>query len=150
MAFTFVGFVNGGTDALVSEKRLCAVSGYAIHDGQALMISGGALIYADGANKVYAISKCSAASSVVTAAYKPEVFPVNRNQIWKGTIGSTITAAFLAGARTNLASSTTGTGLAGDEAAGSGMYIYNVVTASDPTTSAGYVVFPGMMGLVTG
>jgi hypothetical protein len=134
MAFEFAGFTNGGgTENLASEKRLSALSGYAMYNGQALTITGGCLCYAQSAQKVYAISNISAASSVVTAGYHPEVFPVNNKQIWKTGLGSAITAAFLPGTRTNFATSVElGTSVAGDEATGSAMYVYAVVTASDP------------------
>lgn len=150
MAFEFSRFINGGTERLVSETRLSALSGYAIYKGEALTITGGCLGYAASAQKVYAISNVSVASSVVTAGYHPEVFPVNENQVWKGTVGTAVTAAFVAGKRTNLSSGLRGTAVAcANAGTGSAMYVVEVVT-SDPLTSAVYVAFPGFTNLVTG
>ncbi len=138
--FTFAKFVKAGEDSLYSEKRLPALSGYALYVGQALKITGGALCYADTADTVYAISNVSAASSTVTAAYYPDVFPVNDNQVWKASISTAITAATLAGSKINISSASFGTGVNG-AAAGTGMFVHSIATASDPSTSAAYVIF---------
>jgi len=143
MAIEFSRFKDGGQGDLISEQRLNAVSGYAMYVGQALKVSGGALIYAQSSDIVYAISNVSAASSVVTASYKPEVFPVNDNQVWKASIGSAITAAFVPGSYAGFATSVElGTSIAGDVVNNSAMYVFNIATASTPSTSAAYVIFP--------
>ncbi|MDD5064936.1 MAG: hypothetical protein PHQ35_09315 [Phycisphaerae bacterium] len=140
MAFEFSKFIKGNADSLYSIKKdLPALSGYALYNGQALKVTGGALCYADSADTVYAISNVSAASSVVTASYYPEYFPVNDNQVWKSTLGSAITALTVAGSKMNIATSTTGTGVAGDTPA-TGLLVYKVATAESPT-SAIYVIF---------
>jgi len=141
--FEFFRYKDGGQGDLISEKRLSAVSGYPMYVGMALKVSGGALIYAQTSDKVYAISNVSAASSVVTAAYKPEVFPVNSNQIWKTGFSSAVTAAFLAGAYAAVAGATAlGTSIDGNVVNNSAMYVFDVATGSTPTTSAAYVIFP--------
>jgi hypothetical protein len=139
MGFEFAKFIKGEGNSVYTEKRLPALSGYALYDNQALKVTGGALCFADSADTVYAISKVSAASSVVTASYYPTVIPVNDNQVWKATIGSAVTAATVAGSKLNIATSTTGTGVAADTAA-TGLLVYKVATADSPTSSI-YVIF---------
>lgn len=146
----FYKFKQGDGDMLFSEKRLAALSGYALYKGQALKITAGALCGLDTAAcvSVYAISNVSAASSVVTAAYIPEVFPVNSNQVWKAPTSTALTAAAIyAGAKVNFGSATTpiGTAIAGDAGAASVAWVYNAATASDPTTSAIYICFPDVI-----
>lgn len=138
MAFTFARFRKSGEDSLEAEQRLYALSGYALYVGQALIISGGKLCpFAAVGDRIYAISNVSAASSVITADYIPEVYPVNDNQIWKTPFTVTATAADLPGAFVDVASA--GTGISGG-AAGTGAYYYDVATAASPT-SAAYVIF---------
>jgi len=120
-----------------------------MYKGAALKISAGALCELDTAAcvSVYAISNVSAASSVITAAYVPEVFPVNSNQIWKVPLSTAITAdCTYAGVKVNFGSATTpiGTAIAGDAEA-SVAWAWAVVTASDPITSAIYIVFPDVV-----
>jgi hypothetical protein len=139
MAFEFAKFVQGDGNSLYTEKRLPALSGYALYDGQALKVTGGALCFADSADSVYAMSKVSAASSTVTAAYYPTVIPVNDNQVWKATISTAVTAATVAGSKINLGTASVGTGVNG-AAAGTGLLVYKVATADSPTSSI-YVIF---------
>lgn len=141
--FEFYRYKDGGQGDLISEKRLAAVSGYAMYKGAALKVSGGALVYAQTADTIYAISNVSAASSVVTASYYPEVYPVNSNQVWKASHTSAATAAFVAGAKGNIAGANDlGTSVIANVAAGTAFYLFNVATASTPSTSAAYVIFP--------
>jgi len=140
MAFEFHKYKTGAGGELYAEKRLCAYSGYAMYKGAALKITGGTLQYAQTAETVYAISNCSAASSVVTASYCPEVYPVTDEQIWKASIGSAITAATLAGSKINLDSAGDGTAVNG-AAAGTSLLLYGIATGSTPSTSAVYVIF---------
>jgi hypothetical protein len=138
--FEFLKFKKAGIDSLYSEKNLPALSGYALYVGQALKVTGGALCYADSADTVYAISNVSAASSVVTASYYPDVFPVNDNQIWRASIATAATAATLAGTKINLSTASVGTAV-NAAAAGTGLLLYGISTASTPSTSAAYVIF---------
>ena len=138
--FEFAKFIQGEGNSVTTEKRLAALSGYALYVGQALKATGGALCYADSADTVVAICQVSATSATVTAAYYPTVIPVNDNQVWKTKPGSAITAATVAGAKVNIATSTTGTGIAGDAAAATCAWVYSVATADSPTSSI-YVVF---------
>ena len=135
----FAKFAQGEGNSLYSEKRLPALSGYALYNGQALKVTGGALCFADSADTVYAISNVSAASSVVTAAYYPTVTPVNDNQVWKASISTAITAATVAGSKVNLGTASVGTGVNG-AAAGTGLLVYKTATADSPTSSI-YVIF---------
>lgn len=137
--FEFSYFKQAGGDSLYQEKRLPALSGYALYVGQALKTTGGALCYADTADTVYAISNVSAASSTVTASYYPDVYPVNGNQVWKAAISTAATAATLAGSKVNIGSASVGTAV-NAAAAGTGLYVDKIVTASTPT-SAIYVIF---------
>jgi hypothetical protein len=140
MAFEFSRFRKVGTDSLEQEQRLYALSGYALYVGQALKVTAGALAPASTVgDRVYAISNVSAASSVVTAAYMPKVFPVNDNQIWKAPFSTAVTAAILANATVDLGSASNGTGIRGD-AVGTGAYLYDLITATTPT-SAAFIVF---------
>jgi hypothetical protein len=155
MSFTFVRFKDGGVDQLEREERISAAAGYSLYFGQALKISGGTLIYAQTGDQVYAICGVSAASSVVTAAYKPVVFPVNNRQIWKAEIGTAVTAAVTAiiGKYGILDSAGVGTAIDGNDfvslgtaatARPGGFYVFDITTASTPKTSAAYVIFPGV------
>jgi hypothetical protein len=140
MAFEFARFRKVGTDSLEQEERLYALSGYALYVGQALKVTAGVLAPASTVgDRVYAISNVSAASSVVTAAYKPKVFPVNDNQIWKAPFSTAVTAAVLPNTMVNLGSASNGTGIRGD-AVGTGALLFDLVTATTPT-SAAFVVF---------
>jgi hypothetical protein len=140
MAFTFARFRKVGVDSLEQEERLLALSGYAMYVGQALKITAGRLVAASSVgDRVYAISNVSAASSVVTANYKPKVFPVNDNQVWQAPFSTAITAATLPGDYVDLGSASNGTGIRGD-ASGTGAYLYDLITATTPT-SAAFVVF---------
>ncbi|MFA5307704.1 MAG: hypothetical protein WC365_09705 [Candidatus Babeliales bacterium] len=138
--FEFAKFVQGDGNSLTTEKRLAALSGYALYNGQALKVTGGALCYADSADTVYAISQVSAASSVVTAAYYPTVIPANDNQVWKTTPSTAITAATLAGTKVNIGTASVGTSVNGAVAAGTCAWVYKVATADSPTSSI-YVIF---------
>ena len=135
----FAKFAQGEGNSLYSEKRLPALSGYALYNGQALKVTGGALCFADSADTVYAISNVSAASSVVTAAYYPTVTPVNDNQVWKSSISTAITAATVAGSKINLSTASVGTGVNG-AAVGTGLLVYKTATADSPASSI-YVIF---------
>jgi hypothetical protein len=137
--FEFAKFKKGEGNSLYQETLLPALSGYALYDGQALKVTGGALCYADSADTVYAVSHVSAASSVVTASYYPTVTPVNDNQIWKTSISTAVTAATVAGSKINLSTASVGTGVNG-AAAGTGLLVYKVATADSPTSSI-YVIF---------
>jgi hypothetical protein len=137
--FEFAKFVQGDGNSLTTEKRLAALSGYALYNGQALKVTGGALCYADTADTVYAISQVSAASSVVTAAYYPTVVPVNDNQVWKASISTAITAATLPATKVNISSASVGTAICGASAATCAL-VYKVATADSPTSSI-YVIF---------
>lgn len=144
MAFEFYRYKQGGDNFLFPEINYPAISGYALYPGQALTLSGGGLIYAQTGDIVHAISNVSAASSVVTAAYVPEVFSVNVNQIWKASIGTAVTAATstLRGVKINMNGATAlGTAVDGNNAAGTAMWVYDVTTGSNPTTSSVYVIF---------
>lgn len=145
--FEFAKWRYGGGGDLVVEQRLCGVSGYAMYPGQALTVSGNALVRADTGDFVYAISNTSAASSTVTASYVPQVFPVNEMQIWKCSPGSALTASTIAdaqifangGKKFNLNSSG-GTAIDGGTS-GSVAFPYRLVTGSSPSTSSVYVIF---------
>ena len=137
--FEFAKFVQGDGNSLTTEKRLPALSGYALYNNGALKVSGGALCQAMTADTVYAISNVSAASSVVTAAYYPTVTPVNDNQVWKAAISTAITAATVAGSKANIGSACNGTAVNG-AIAGTGLLVYKTATADSPTSSI-YVIF---------
>ncbi len=137
--FEFYKFVQGDGNMLYSEKRLPALSGYPLYKGQALKNTGGALVWADSADTVYAISNTSATSSVVTAAYYPDVYPVNNNQVWRASISTAVTAATVNGSKINIGTASVGTAVNG-AAAGTGLLCYSVATADSPT-SAAYVIF---------
>jgi len=137
--FTFEKFKKGADGSLYQEKFLPALSGYALYVGQALKVTGGALCFADSADTVYAVSNVSAASSVVTASYVPEVYPVNDNQIWKAAIATAATAATLEGSKINIGSASVGTAV-NAAAAGTGLLVYDIQTAASPTSCV-YVVF---------
>lgn len=139
MGFEFAKFIKGEGNSVYTEKRLPALSGYALYDGQALKVTGGALCFADSADTVIAISKVSAASSTVTASYYPTVIPVNDNQVWKATISTAVTAATVAGSKINIGTASVGTGVNG-AAAGTGLLVHSVATADSPTSSI-YVIF---------
>ena len=138
--FEFAKFVQGEGNSLYDEKRLPALSGYVLYNGQALKVTGGALCFADSADTVYAISKVSAASSTVTASYYPTVIPVNDNQVWKTTPSTAITAATVAGTKVNIGTASVGTSVNGAVAVGTGLLVYKTATADSPTSSI-YVIF---------
>lgn len=138
--FEFAKFVQGDGNSLTTEKRLPALSGYALYVGQALKTTGGALCYADSADVVTHMSQVSAASSVVTAAYYPTVVPVNDNQVWKTTPSTAITAATVAGAKVNIGTASVGTSVNGAVAAGTGALVHKIATGDSPTSSI-YVIF---------
>jgi len=137
--FEFAKFIKSDGNSLYGVKDLPALSGYALYNGQALKVTGGALCFADSADTVYAISNTSAASSVVTASYYPEYFPVNDDQVWKASISTAVTAATVAGSKINLGTASVGTGVNG-AAAGTGLLVHKVATADSPTSSI-YVIF---------
>ena len=137
--FEFYKFVKGDGNSLTTEERLPATSGYVLYKGQALVVTGGALFAATVGDIVYAISNVSAASSVVTAAYYPEVFPVNENQVWKAPLSTAATAAFLPGKQADIGSVVSGTAVRGDFI-GTGMYVYDYLSGDSPV-SAAYVIF---------
>lgn len=156
MAFEFYRYKDGGTDELYAEQNLKAISGYALYVGQALKISAGGLVYAETGDQVYAICGCSAASSVVTANYKPVVFPTNSKQIWKASIGTAVTAAtstILAQYGILNIATAFGTAIDGSNLVAKGVhatapaafYLFDVVTGSSPSTSACYVIFPSVI-----
>jgi len=134
--FTFYKYKQGGPNDLFAEERIAALSGYALYKGQALKTSAGALCAATTGDKVYAISNTSAASSVATAAYVPNVFPVNSKQVWKADMSTAATAATIKGAYVGI-SSANSTAIAGDTA-GTAVYVYDIITA---VASSIYVVF---------
>jgi hypothetical protein len=136
--FEFLKFAQGDGNSLTTEKRLPATSGYALYRGQALVATGGALFAAAVGDIVYAISNVSAASSVVTAGYIPDVFPVNESQVWKAPLSTAVTAAFLAGKLADIGSTVNGTAVRGDFV-GTGMLVYSVSTADSPTSSVGVI-----------
>ena len=138
--FEFAKFIQGEGNSITTEKRLAALSGYALYVGQALKATGGALCYADSADTVVAMSQVSAASSTVTAAYYPTVIPVNDNQVWKTTPSTAITAATVAGTKVNIGTASVGTSVNGAVAAGTCAWVYAVATADSPISSI-YVVF---------
>jgi hypothetical protein len=138
--FEFAKFVQGDGNSLTTDKRLPALSGYALYVGQALKTTGGALCYADTADTVYAVCQVSAASSVVTASYYPTVIPVNDNQVWKTTPSTAITADTVAGAKVNIGTASVGTSVNGAVAVGTGLLVHKVATADSPTSSI-YVIF---------
>ena len=140
MAFEFYKYKDGVGGELYTEQRLCAYSGYPIYKGAALKITGGTLQYAQSAETVYAISNVSAASSVVTASYCPEVIPVNDRQIWKASVTSALVTGILGGTKINLDSADYGTGINGSTS-GTALLLYDVATGSTPSTSAAYVIF---------
>jgi hypothetical protein len=141
MAFEFYKYKDGVGGELYTEQRLCAYSGYPIYKGAALKITGGTLQYAQTAETVYAISNVSAASSVVTASYCPEVIPVNDRQIWKASIGSAVTAATYKGGKINIDEAAELGTAVNAAAAGTSLLIYDLATGSTPSTSAVYVIF---------
>ena len=138
--FEFAKYKKGDGNSLYSETRLLALSGYALYVGQALKVTGGVLCFADSADTVYAISNVSAASSVVTAAYYPQVFPVNDNQVWKTTPSTAITADTVIGTKVNIGTASVGTSVNGAVAIGTGLLVYKVASGESPT-SAIYVIF---------
>jgi hypothetical protein len=150
--FEFYKYKDAADNELFREERLYALSGYALYVGQALKITAGALAYAQTGDRVYAICNVSAASSVVTAAYKPQVFPINNRQIWKSSIGTAVTAAtstILAQYGSLNGATALGTAIDGNlfvaatvhATAPAAFMLYDVVTGSSPSTSAAYVIF---------
>ena len=145
MAFTFYKFLRGGEDQLFVEKRLPAQTSSYFYNGMALKVSAGKLVYASAGGQVYAISNVSTVSGDVSSDYKPEVVPVNPNQVWKGTLSSAASAEFLMGRMTNLDGAEAGTGIDGGVHSGATMWIYDFTSANsgvafvvfrDPTTTA--------------
>jgi len=148
--FRFAGYVNGGTDQLTVEQRFSALSGYAIYEGAALKLSAGCLcLAATTADLIYAISNYTGASSVVTAALKPRVFPVNKNQVWACSCAVEMAAGIVIN----------GTGVALDSACATGVdgavlstaaLMYWFVTGGTPASggvpgSAAWVVFESLL-----
>jgi len=140
MAFEFYKYKTGAGGEVYTEQKFCAYSGYPMYKGAALKLTGGTLQYAQTAETVYAISNVSAASSVVTASYCPEVIPVNDRQIWKASIGSAMVTGILGGTKINLDSAGYGTSVNGSTS-GTSLLLYDVATGSTPSTSAAYVIF---------
>ncbi len=145
--FEFFKHKDGSPPSIVSQRDRYGTSGYAMYKGQALTVSSNRLIRCNTGDFVYAISNVSAASSVITASYQPEVFLVNENQVWRGAVGSALSASVIAdaqlfslgGKKVNLYTSA-GTSIDGGTS-GSVAFIYDLVTASTPSTSAVYVIF---------
>ena len=138
--FEFFKFIKGEGNSLYTEKRLPALSGYALYVGQALKATGGALCFADSADVVHSISQVSAASSTVTASYYPTVIPANDNQVWKTTPSTAITADTVAGVKVNIGTASVGTSVNGAVSDGTCAWVYRIATADSPTSSI-YVVF---------
>jgi len=144
--FKFHKYVDSQKDSLYIEKRLTAKASGFFYQGMALTLNGGELVYAQTANTVYAISNVSVVSGDVSASYKPEVYPVNANQVWKGSVnvtnGTAVTAAFLLGGKTQIdAASCFGTAVNGAIGGtnGSTIYVYDFDSA---VSAVGYFIFP--------
>lgn len=148
--FEFAGFKNGGPDTLVAESRYKAVTGLALLAGQAMKISAGKLCTAAvTADRIYAICGVSALSGDVTADYIPRVFPVTREQIWKTTFATALTAD-VCSACTGIGMSTACATALNGALIGTSMILYQFVTGGTPVSggmpgSAAWVVFQSLI-----
>jgi len=148
--FRFAGYVNGGDAQLTVEQRFSALSGYAIYEGAALKLSAGSLcLAATTADLIYAISDYSGASSVVTAALIPRVFPVNKNQIWTCSCAVELTAACVINGTGVGLDSACATSIDG-QVLGTAALMYNFVTGGTPASggvpgSAVWVIFESLL-----